>query len=111
MQQDLIRRDDALICKTTIKTQYREQGWSNETKHEVVYVEDIKNIPPVMTIYGYNIDDLVAFALACRNAGIDEMQLENFSRFEELAWEEVMRRVEEKMRKVISSHFFGEEIK
>ena len=52
-------------------------------------------------ICGYNSAELVAFAIACREAGIANKQLHNFVLTEEAAIREGFRRVKEEILKEI----------
>ena len=53
------------------------------------------------TVCGYPMEDLVQFAIACRNAGITEDQLRDFHDFEELAIKEIYRRIREEFAQAV----------
>ena len=65
-------------------------------------------LPPAVPqpeLYGYNLEYLVAFAIACRKAGIENRDLKNFMMNTKLIYEVVRKDFEAQMKEAITKIF------
>lgn len=84
VSEDLIRRRETVDKITDFAFKMQEKfGYklTMEQCREAVYgvLEAIPPTLPPSALYGYNLEHLVAFAIACRRAGVDEDDLKTFA--------------------------------
>lgn len=82
--EDLIRRRETVDKITDFALKMQEKfGYklTMEQCREAVYgvLEAIPSALPPSALYGYNLEHLIAFAIACRRAGVDENDLKTFA--------------------------------
>ena len=89
--RDLIDRQqaiDAIVKARDRQAEKQEYGWEWEYNgfNHAIQALPMPSEQPKKTCCGYDVKELIAFAIACRRAGVDEKDLKCFAQNCESAW-------------------------
>lgn len=68
-------------------------GQRSEWCHIKKIIERLPSAQPEKTCCGYDVNELISFATACRRAGVDEKDLKNLAQDCEFAWKVMQKEI------------------
>ena len=98
---DLIERQVAIDAMCDACSDWCDEGVCKK----VSAIQKVPSAQPEKTCCGYDVKELIAFAIACRRAGVDEKDLKCFAQDCEFAWkvmqEEFNNAIKETLEKMV----------